>query len=190
MCHNFSQVRGEVMHEFSLLEYNVRSYLAEFLASQPKRILDTYRKQFERFVQFFARQPIEWNPKVLGNPDVQRMDAELMASEQAFANCIDQLLSAAQKAGCSKIELTPLVAELKAATRQRNILTHSVWLEIEGKAVMQNFPDYHRRKRMLIKGDGERVAPQRSPEWTLQELQTFAAHLHDLSDRLTNLFKN
>jgi hypothetical protein len=43
---------------------------------------------------------------------------------------------------------------------------------------------------MLIKGDGERLAPQRSPEWTLQELITFAAHLHELSDRLHNLFKH
>jgi hypothetical protein len=77
MCHTFSQVRGEIMHEFSVLEYNVRSYLAHFLAIQPEQALDKYEKQFERFLRFFAPQPIEWNPNVLRNPDVQRMDAEL-----------------------------------------------------------------------------------------------------------------
>jgi hypothetical protein len=54
MCHTFSQARGEIMHEFSVLEYNVRSYLAHFLALQPERTLDRYRKQFELFLQFFA----------------------------------------------------------------------------------------------------------------------------------------
>jgi hypothetical protein len=137
MWHSFSQVRGEIMHEFSLLEYNVRSYLADFLASQPERILDRYRKQFERFLQFFAGQkPIEWNPKALRNPEVQRMDAELTAAEPPFDKCLDHLEVAAEKANYSKSELGPLVAELKAATRQRNILTHSVWLEMEGKIVM------------------------------------------------------
>lgn len=190
MCHTFSQARGEIMHEFSVLEYNVRSHLAHFLALHPERTLDKYRKQFELFLQFFAPQPIEWNPKVLRNPDVQRMDAEITAAERSFDNCLDQLLLAAEKANFSKIvELRSIKGELKAANHQRNILTHSVWLEVQGKIVMQNFPDYHKSKWMLIKGDGERLTPQRSREWTLQELLTFTADLHDLSERLTNLFQ-
>ena len=190
MCHTFSQVRGEIMHEFSLIEYDVRSALAHFLESQPKRTLNKYRKQFEIFLQLFAPKPIEWNPKVLENPDVQRMDAELTAAEGLFTNCLNQLLEAAEKANFSKIaELRSLQEEIKAATLQRNLLTHSVWIEVQGKIVIQNFPDYHKSKWMLIKGDGERLTPQRSREWTLQELQTFTTDLHDLSERLTNLFQ-
>jgi hypothetical protein len=88
------------------------------------------------------------------------MDAEITASDGGFYNCLEQLPGAAEKANFSKmVELRSLVTELKAAARDRNILTHSVWLEVQGKIVIQNFPDYHRSKWMFIKGDGERLTP-------------------------------
>ena len=190
MCHKFLQTRGEIMHEFSLIEYDVRSALAHFLESQPKRTLNKYMEQFGRLLKALGSIQTELNPKVLENPDVQRMDAEIAATDGGFYNCLEQLPGAAEKADFSKmLELRSLVTEIKAATLQRNLLTHSVWLEVQGKIVMQNFPDYHKGKWMLIKGDGERLTPQRSREWTLQELQTFTADLHDLSEQLTNLFQ-
>ncbi len=190
MNHTFLQVRGEIMHEFSLLEYNVRSHLAGLLVMQTNRPLVKYREQFDLFLKFFSPQEIQWNPKVLENPDVKLMDAELTAAEGTFDNCLDQLIVAANKTPFPKIgELCSLVEELKEATRQRNILAHSVWHEIEGKIVVHNFPDYHRSKHMRIKGDGARLTPQALAEWTLQELETFTARLHDLSERLDNLFR-
>jgi hypothetical protein len=199
MCKIFSQIRGEIMHEFSLLEYNVRSYLAHFLASQPERTLNKYKKQCGRFLHSSAcrrqirgiRRPIKLNPKVLKTPDVQRMDAELMASaDRSFYNCLVRLIEEADKVNFSKIqELRSLKEEIKEANDKRNILTHSVWIEVQGKIVMQNFPDYHERKWMFIDKHGKRLTPQPSPEWTLQELLNFNAHLHDLCERLENVFR-
>jgi hypothetical protein len=190
MCNNFSQARGEIMHEFSELEYNVRSCLAHLLTIQPEQPLKSYKKQFQLFLKFFSARVMKLNPNVLKRPDVQRMDAELSAAEGPFDNCLDRLLAAAEKVTLARIkELRLLKEELKEATRQRNILTHSIWLEIQGKIVMQNFPDYHKSKWIFIKGDGQRLAPQRLQEWTLQDLQVFTAHLRDLSERLTNLFQ-
>jgi hypothetical protein len=191
MCHTFSQTRGEIMHEFSLLEYNVRSYLAHFLESQPERPLNEYKKQFHRFLQFFDCRKIKLNPKVFDNPDVKQMDAELMAAaDRSFNNCLNQLVEAAEKANFSKIEdLRSLKEKIKSATYQRNFLTHSVWIEVQGKIVMQNFPDYHERKWMSINKHGKRLTTQPSPEWTLQELENFSARLHDLSERLENVFR-
>jgi len=179
------------MHEFSLLEYNVRSYLAHFLASQPERPLNKYKKQFHRFLQFFDCRRIKLNPKVFDNPDVKQMDAELMAAaDLSFNNCLNQLVEAAEKANFSKIEdLRSLKEKIQSANHQRNLLTHSVWIEVQGKIVMQNFPDYHERKWMSINKHGKRLTPQPSPEWTLLELQNFNAHLHDLSERLENVFR-
>ena len=187
-----SQIRGEITHEFSVIEYYVRSALAHFLTSQPKRTCKKYREQFDRFRTFVAQRPIEWNPKILRNPDVQWMAAELMAAaESAFGNCLDRLVPAAEKANYSKIsKLLTLVAELKAATDQRNLLTHSIWIDEQGKIVMQNFPDYHERKWMFIDKYGKRLTRKPSPKWTLQELQDFNVHLHDLSERLRKLFHN
>jgi hypothetical protein len=37
MSQKLFQVRGEIMHEFSVLEYLVRSYLAHLLATQQER---------------------------------------------------------------------------------------------------------------------------------------------------------
>jgi hypothetical protein len=191
LCHIFSQTRGEIMQEFSLLEYNVRSYLAHFLELQRERPLNKYKKQFNRFLQFFDRRRTKLNPKVFDNPDVKRMDAELMAAaDPSFSNCLNQLLEAAEKASFSKMEdLRSLKENIKSATHQRNLLTHSVWIKVQEKILMQNFPDYHKRKWMSINKQGKRLTPQPSPEWTLRELNDFSAHLHDLSERLENVFR-
>jgi hypothetical protein len=190
MCHNFSQTRGEIMHEFSLIEYYVRSALTHFLTSQPEQTCKKYRQQFDRFRKFISQRPIKWNPRVLRNPDVQRMDAELMAAaDRQFNNCLNQLPEAAEKANFSKIaDLRSLKEEIETASHKRNLLTHSVWIEEQGKIVMLNYPDFHERKWMLINRKCERLNPQPLPKWTLQELQNFNAHLHDLSERLTNIF--
>lgn len=187
---NFLEIRGEIMHEFSILEYDVRSYLAGLLVEQPNRPLERYKKQFQLFLKFISASEIEWNPKVLENADVELMDAELAAAEPNFAVCLDQLEVAANKIQFLKLdELGPLVEELKEAARHRNIFAHSVWHEIEGKIVVHTFPDYHKHKHMLIKGDGTRLTPQSLGQWTLEELRAFAAHLRDLCQRLENLFR-
>src|ERR1700741_650877 len=79
----FCQVRGQIMHEFSILEYEARSDLASLLATQPNRPLTKYKQQFELVRKFKREQATELNlnPKVLENPDVQRMDADLTAAE-------------------------------------------------------------------------------------------------------------
>lgn len=179
------------MHEFSVLEYYVRSYLAHLLATQQDRPLATYEEQFNRFIEFISHREIELNPKVLENPDVRWMDAELTVAEiRSFNNCLDQLRVAAEKANFSKMKaLCPLVEELKEANRQRNTLTHSVWHGVEGEIVMQNFPAYHKGKWMYINGSGERLTPHPSEKWTLQQLENFAAHLHDLCERLEKIFQ-
>jgi hypothetical protein len=190
MSHTFFQVRGEIMHEFSLLEYNVRSHLSGLLFMQPNRPLLKYIEQFDLFVKFFSPQEIQWNSKVLDNPDVKLMDAELTAAEGSFDNSLDKLIVAANNIPFPKIgELCLLVEELKEATRQRNILAHSVWHEIEGKIVVHNFLDYHRSKHMRIKGDGTRLIPQPLAEWTLPELENFTGRLRDLSEKLENVFR-
>jgi hypothetical protein len=76
------------------------------------------------------------------------MDAELMAAaDRSFSNSLNQLMEAAEKANFSKIEgLRSLKEDIESATYQRNLLTHRVWIEVQGKIVMQNFPDYHERK--------------------------------------------
>src|SRR5271165_5720553 len=111
----FSQTRGEIMHEFSLIEYEVYSYLAHFLKSQPERPLNKYKKQLGRYlnspdyrhIHRFRNSPAcrqshrirrpKLNPKVLENPEVQRMDAELLVAgdRRSFDNCLTQLLEAA-----------------------------------------------------------------------------------------------
>jgi hypothetical protein len=190
MSPDFLQVRGEITHEFSLLEYNARFCLAHLLAMQPNRPLDRYRKQIDLFVQFFSPLEIHWSPKVLENPDVKLMDAELTAAEKNFTNVLDQLIVAANKINFAKMtELSSLVEELREAASRRNIFVHSVWHEIEGEIVVQNFPDYHRDKHMLIKGDGTRLTPKPSAKWTLQKLKECAAHLHVLYERLERIFQ-
>jgi hypothetical protein len=195
MSSDFLQVRGEITHEFSFLEYEARPYLADLLAKQPNRQLDKYGKQFDLFVQFFspAEAEIQWNPKVLENPDVQFMDAELTAAEGTFAYVLDQLKLAAHAISFPKMnELSSLVEDLKEAASQRNIFIHSVWHEIEGEIVLHNFPDYHREK-YIIKGDGkggwERLTPQHLAKWKFQELKDYATHLRGLSERLKRIFQ-
>ena len=98
-----SQIRGEIMHEFSRIEYYVRSALAHFL-SQPCKNCKTYREQLRRFSKFIAAQRrIEWKSKILRNPDVYLLSAELSAAESAFGNCLDRLVQAAAKANYSKM---------------------------------------------------------------------------------------
>jgi hypothetical protein len=196
MSPDFLQVRGEITHEFSFLEYEARSYLADLLAMQPNRQLDKYKKQFDLFVQFFspAEAEIQWNPKVLQNPDVQLMDAELTAAEGLFANVLDQLMLAGNAISFPRMnELSSLVGDLKDAASERNIFVHSVWHEIEGEIVVLNFPDYHREKHMLIKGDGKgawkRLTPQPLAKWKFQKLKEYAAHLRGLSERLKRIFQ-
>jgi hypothetical protein len=189
---SLSQIRGEIMHEFSKIEYYVRSALAHFLTSQKRRTSEKYREQLGRFSKFIAQRPIEWNSKILRNPDVHLSSAEIMAAdERTFGNCLPRLERAAAKANYPKIsKLRSLLEEIEAATVQRNLLTHSVWIELPEKIVMQNFPDYHKSKWMFIDKDGERHTPEPSPEWTFQELQNFNANLRHLSQRLMNLFQN
>jgi hypothetical protein len=188
---NFLQVRGEIVHEFSILEYYVRSYLAGLLVKQPNRELKKYKKQFELFLKFISTSQIQLDPKVLENADVKLMDAELTAAEPQFVNCLDQLEVAAERMQFSNIsELGSLVGDLKEAAGQRNIFVHSVWHEIESRIVVHNFPDYHEHKHMLIQREGVRLTPQPLTGWTLEELRAFAAHLRDLHQRLENLFRD
>lgn len=161
MSQNLFQVRGEIMHEFSVLEYLVRSYLAHLLATQQEQPLDTYKKQFSRFLEHifsenlseqdlieFKRKHPEPHPKVLENPDVQRMDAELAVAQiDSINNCIEQLCTAAEKADFpKKEELCKLIDEIKEANRKRNTLTHSYWHEVGPQIVLQNFPVYYKRR--------------------------------------------
>jgi hypothetical protein len=186
-----SQIRGEIKHELSWIEYYVRSALSDFLTSQKQRIFEKYKEQLGRFSKFIAQRPIEWNSKIRRNPDVYFLSADLSASESTFGVCLDRLVQAAAKANYPKIsKLRPLVVELKEATVERNLLAHSIWIEGSGKIVMQNFPDYHKRKWMFIDKDGRRHTREPSPERTFQELQDFKAKLRDLSHRLMNLFQN
>lgn len=218
-----SQIRGEILHEFSWIEYYVLSALDHFLQSQPKRPLNKYKTQLGRYLnsteyrQIRAKHrqierqmrlhspasrlihrpklnsPEELNPKVLENPDVQRMDAELLVAgdRRSFDNSLTQLLEAAEKANFSKmVELRPLKKEIEEATRDRNLLTHSVWIEEQEKIVVLNYHDYHERKWQLINKEGQRLEPQPPPEWTLQKLQNFKANLRDLAHRLMNLFQS
>jgi hypothetical protein len=221
-----SQIRGEIMHEFSWIEYYVHSALDCFLESQPKRPLNKYKTQLGRYLnstehrqiraehrkierqmrlnspasRSFPRinrpklnSPKELNPKVLENPDVQRMDAELLVAgdRRSFDDCLKQLLEAAEKANFPKmVELRSLTKDIEKSARDRKLLTHSVWIDQQGVIFVLNYHDYHERKWMLIDKDFQRRRPQPPPKWTFQKLQNVKADLHDLSQRLMNLFQN
>jgi hypothetical protein len=118
------------------------------------------------------------------------MDAEITASDGGFYNCLEQLPGAAEKANFSKmVELRSLVTELKAAARDRNILTHSVWLEVQGKIVIQNFPDYTEVNGCSLKGmvnDSLRSAHENGRSKSYKPLPPICT----ISERLTNLFQN
>jgi hypothetical protein len=206
------QVRGEIVHEFSLIEYHGRSYLASLLETQSQKAWDKYKEQFqlnrvqelklhreliskgeleESERQRIAHEGLELNERALENPDVRRMGAELVAAQiPSFDNCLDQLVSVGDEIDFAGMSLLrPLVEEIKNATRERNTLTHGVWHEVGDKVVVLTFPEYHKHKWMLIKGDGTRLAPGPSPQWTFEELERFAAELRNLLERLQNVFQ-
>jgi hypothetical protein len=152
----FHQVRGEIVHEFSVLEYHGRSYLAGLLETEAQKALSKYKEQFKRYCGIISKEEITLNERALENPDVRRMGAELVAAEvPSFDNCLDQLVAVGKEIDFARMTLLrPLVKEIKSATRERNTLTHGVWHEVGDKIVVLTFPEYHKHKWMLIRHNG------------------------------------
>jgi hypothetical protein len=183
-----AQLRGEIAQEFSEIEYEVRGSLAMFLFDQEQRPLKTYIEQFERFEKFFS-PGLKLNLKVLENPDVRLADSQLAVSEEKMlANCITLLDKVASESKFKRAkELSTLLKKIKEAAKKRNLLTHSIWREIDGKIQFQNFPDYHQRQYLWIDKKGNRTRGQME-EWSTRKLRGFLTHIRNLNSKLIQIF--
>jgi hypothetical protein len=128
---------------------------------------------------------------VLKNPDVKLADSQLAASEEKIlANCMTLLDKVASESKFKRAkELSALLKKLKEAAKKRNLLTHSIWREINGKIQFQNFPDYHKRLYLWIDKKGKRTRAGGLDEWSERKLRGFLTHIRNLNDKLSEIFR-
>lgn len=127
---------------------------------------------------------------MLENPDVKLMDSQLVVSEEnVLANCITLLDKVASNIEFKRAkELSALLKKLKEAAKKRNLLTHSIWHEVNGKIQFQNFPDYHKRQYLWIDKKGNR-ASGRPDEWSTRKLKGFLIRIRNLNTKFGEIFR-